>query len=97
MLKVHNKYCALYAAQHTNLDVLPFEEIKMNSRQQWQWMENLQISEGSSINIDHQVWVPTVLQNIGKFLYHIIMHDLKIDVNVMRNSKHKYDISIFLF
>lgn len=90
MLKVHNKYCEHYSEDHGKLDALPSKPINLNSRQKWQWMENSEIAEGSSTIMDHQEWVPTVLQNIGKFLYHIVMHDLKIDVNVLRpNSKHK--------
>lgn len=89
VLEVHNKYCELYAGDHTELAVLPKDTIDVNTRQKWQWIENSLIFSGSSIKLDHQDWVPTILQNIGKFLYHIIMHDLKIDVNSMKTNKPK--------
>lgn len=71
------------------LDVLPKQERKINSRQHWQLIEHSLKGKGSSSVLDHQKWVPTIMVNIGKFLYHIVMHDLKINVNAMRaNSKH---------
>ncbi|KAK5641981.1 hypothetical protein RI129_010528 [Pyrocoelia pectoralis] len=90
IVKVHGKYCDRYANLHANLDTFPKEKNFYNTRQIWQWIDHLNKSEGASVLIDQNPWIPTVLQNIGKFLYHIIMHDLKIDVNVMRlNCKHK--------
>lgn len=91
MRHLHIKFCEYYTANHPELGVLPESEVRINSRQTWQLLEHSLKGEGSSINLDHQEWVPTALQNIGKFLYHIVMHDLKINVNCMRpNMKHKY-------
>jgi len=90
VMKVHGEYCDQYANSRSQLEVLPTDIDYLNTRQHWQWVEHLHKADGATITTDHQSWVPTVLQNIGKFLYHIVMHDLKIDVNVMRtNSKHK--------
>ncbi|KAF5270657.1 hypothetical protein FQA39_LY01395 [Lamprigera yunnana] len=90
MIKVHTEYCKHYSLFHKQLDVLPISNIKKNPRQIWQWIEHLNRERDGTTLLDHQPWIPSVLQNIGKFLYHIIMHDLKIDVNIMQpNSKHK--------
>lgn len=90
MREVHLNFCEHYAENHGELGVLPDKEIKINPRQTWQLLEHSLKGEGSSINLDHQEWVPTALQNIGKFLYHIVMHDFKVNVNSMHsNLKHK--------
>ncbi|KAF2883356.1 hypothetical protein ILUMI_22858 [Ignelater luminosus] len=90
IMKIHGEYCEHYANSHHELDVFPTDIDHLNTRQYWQWTEYQYKSEGATILTDHQAWVPSVLQNIGKFLYHIVMHDLKVDVNAMRNnSKHK--------
>ncbi|KAB0793054.1 hypothetical protein PPYR_12674 [Photinus pyralis] len=87
IVNVHGKYCEYYANLHGHSDS---EVNYYNSRQLWQWIDCLNRSEGASVMIAHRPWTPTVLQNIGKFLYHIIMHDLTINVNVMRlSNKHK--------
>jgi DNA-directed RNA polymerase len=43
------------------------------------------------------VWPNGVLTSLGRFLYGIIMRDVKIDVNIMKpNAKTKYaDCSVF--
>lgn len=90
MREVHLKFCDHYTMNHGELGVLPEKEIKINPRQTWQLLEHSLKGDGSSINLDHHEWVPTALQNIGKFLYHIVMHDLKVNVNCMHpNLKHK--------
>jgi DNA-directed RNA polymerase len=39
-------------------------------------------------NVSEKSWPPAVLIGVGKFLYNIIMRDIKIDVNVAKvNSK----------
>lgn len=62
----------------------------------WQWAEYSFVNKGSTLAMDHQDWVPTTLTFIGKFLYHIVMHDLKIDVNALRsNQTHKNYLPAF--
>ncbi|CAH1964297.1 unnamed protein product [Acanthoscelides obtectus] len=89
IIDIHTKYCQQYAALHSKLDVSPDKECLINSRQIWQWAEHNLKDHGATLKMDHQEWVPTTLQFIGKFLYHIIMHDLKVDVNSLRKSQHK--------
>jgi DNA-directed RNA polymerase len=39
-------------------------------------------------NMEEKSWPPAVLSGVGKFLYNIIMRDIKIDVNIAKvNSK----------
>jgi DNA-directed RNA polymerase len=93
---IHTKYCEEYAHQHAQLDVLPTKTEYLNPRQQWQWIEYSVKSTGATLSMDHRPWTPTTLQTIGKFLYRIVMHDLKVDVNAMRtNSKHKNYLPAF--
>lgn len=92
VMEIHKDYCDQYSHMHPNLSVQPDVSniSNYNPRQRWQWIEHQHIGEGATLKSDHQDWVPSVLINIGKFMYHIIMHDLKIDVNAMRlNNKHK--------
>ncbi|CAH0564781.1 unnamed protein product [Brassicogethes aeneus] len=90
IVKIHSKYCTEYACEHPEMSVLPEEDVLLNPRQRWQWAEQGVRDTGATLDMDHQEWVPTILQTIGKFLYHIIMHDLKVDVNAIRlNSKTK--------
>lgn len=92
---IHTTYCKEYAALHPKLDVLPKGEVKTNTRQVWQTLEYNLKNTGSTLDMDHQEWVPTTLKFVGKFLYHIVMHDLKIDVNSMKNVPNKNFIPAF--
>ncbi|KAG5895035.1 hypothetical protein JTB14_014773 [Gonioctena quinquepunctata] len=94
--EIHNTYCSDYAASHEILDVSPHKNVNVNSRQIWQWIEHSKLNRGATLTMDHQEWVPTTLQFIGKFLYHIVMYDLKVDVNALRNNtKHKNYLPAF--
>lgn len=90
MASIHSKYCEDYANQHEILDVLPNDIQYLNPRQQWQWIEYSLKHTGATLSMDHRGWSPSTLQAIGKFLYKIVMHDLKVNVNAMKtNIKHK--------
>ncbi|XP_075209768.1 mitochondrial RNA polymerase [Lycorma delicatula] len=54
-----------------------------NARQEWQQLVYSN-QEGPAINSEEKVWPTIVLVEIGKFLYNIILRDIKIDVNVLR-------------
>ncbi|KAL1494494.1 hypothetical protein ABEB36_010085 [Hypothenemus hampei] len=95
-LSIHKKFCENYAVAHTELDCVPDQEQHMNLRSQWQFIEHEQCQNSVTLSMGHQPWVPVTLTAIGKFLYHIIMHDLKIDVNSLRSkSKHKNFLPAF--
>lgn len=93
--QIHTSYCREYSALHPELDVLPSSELKINTRQLWQKIEHNLKKSGSTLTMDHQEWVPTILKFIGKFLYHIVMHDLKVDVNSMKNLPNRNFIPAF--
>ncbi|XP_056629610.1 DNA-directed RNA polymerase, mitochondrial [Diorhabda sublineata] len=92
---IHKTYCNHYSKTHKPLNVLPVEEVTVNSRQTWQWIDHSLKRQGATLETNHQEWVPTILTFIGKFLYHIVMYDLKVDVNVLKNSKHKNYLPAF--
>uniref|UniRef100_A0AAR5Q1A0 DNA-directed RNA polymerase n=1 Tax=Dendroctonus ponderosae TaxID=77166 RepID=A0AAR5Q1A0_DENPD len=95
-LAIHKKYCYNYAASHVELDEVPHKEVRSNPRIQWQVLAHEECKNSVTLDMGHQPWVPSSLLAIGKFLYHIIMHDLKIDVNCLRsNSAHKNFLPAF--
>lgn len=93
--KVHMAYCDQYASIHPPLDVFPSNDLNVNMRQIWQKEETNLKSDGATLSMDHQEWVPSTFKFIGKFLYHIVMHDLKIDVNSMSSAHNKNFIPAF--
>lgn len=93
--QIHTFYCQQYASLHPQLDILPPGELELNTRQIWQKLEHSVQGNGATIAMTDQEWVPTVLKFIGKFLYHIVMHDLKVNVNSMKNMSNKNFIPAF--
>ncbi|CAG9817637.1 unnamed protein product [Phaedon cochleariae] len=93
---IHTAYCAAYVANRKTHDALPTEQVPVNPRQAWQWLEYEKLPHGATLQMDHQPWLPTTLQFVGKFLYHIVMYDLKVNVNAMRsNNKHVNHLPAF--
>lgn len=67
-----------------------------NSRQCWQRIVHQTRSSGASMNIKDRIWPPAVTVGIGRFLYQILMRDVKIDVNIIRpSSKNENAIPAF--
>lgn len=67
-----------------------------NSRQCWQRLVFHAESEGPSMDIVDQQWPIAVVTGIGRFLYQILMRDVKIDGNAIRtNSKTKNILPAF--
>jgi DNA-directed RNA polymerase, mitochondrial len=59
-----------------------------NSRQCWQRLVYHSLHDGPSIDSGDIGWTSAALMGVGKFLYNILMRDIKIDTNVLRlNSK----------
>ncbi|XP_045500469.1 DNA-directed RNA polymerase, mitochondrial isoform X2 [Colias croceus] len=76
---VYEKYCKWYLERHPLDDTgRPY-----NSRQAWQLLVH-QNREGASLDIEETPWSTEIRQNIGKFLYNIIINDVKIDVNLFK-------------
>ncbi|BES94363.1 Probable Hypothetical protein polymerase III subunit RPC6 [Nesidiocoris tenuis] len=70
-------------------------QMACNGRQQWQILKH-QMRNGPSIDKEIASWPPYVLSGIGRFLYKIILRDIKIDVNIMRpNSSSKHYLPAF--
>ena len=57
-----------------------------NSRQMWQRLVHEQRHSGPSMDIKDVAWPPNVLTGVGRFLYNILMRDVKIDAHIMRQK-----------
>ncbi len=77
--QIYGQYCEIMAKGNTS----------DNSRQCWQRLVHLNKNDGPSMDYSEKVWPTAALMGVGKFLYQILMRDLKIDVNVVRTSKNK--------
>lgn len=60
-----------------------------NSRQIWQRLVHKHRSMGPSLDINETKWPTNVLAAIGRFLYNILIRDIKIDAFIMRRRSHK--------
>lgn len=60
-----------------------------NSRQLWQRLVHQNRRCGASMDIVDHAWPARILLDVGRFLYQIMMRDVKIDVNVMRTNSTK--------
>ncbi|XP_066139814.1 DNA-directed RNA polymerase, mitochondrial [Euwallacea fornicatus] len=86
-MEIHKKYCENYATSFTNLEHVPHSENFSHPRIQWQLLQNEQCKDGATLDMAHQPWPLGTLISLGRFLYHIIIHDLKVDVNAMRRDR----------
>ncbi|XP_050677146.1 DNA-directed RNA polymerase, mitochondrial [Leptidea sinapis] len=77
--QIYGKYCEWYLTR-SSLDGTPRP---YNSRQTWQLLLH-QNREGASLDVEEMPWSMEMRQNIGKFLYNIIINDVKIDVNMFK-------------
>lgn len=57
----------------------------INGRQKWKTVSH-KYQKGPSLELECAPWPSNVLIGIGKFLYNIIMRDMKIDVNILRKN-----------
>ncbi|VVC37456.1 DNA-directed RNA polymerase, N-terminal,Pentatricopeptide repeat,DNA-directed RNA [Cinara cedri] len=85
---VYSDYCSWYInSEHSD---------SQNTRQQWQKLVHKYKSIGADIEIEDKQWSSTILNSIGKFLYNIIIKDIKIDVNIMKdNNKEEHLLPAF--
>lgn len=60
-----------------------------NSRQMWQRLVHYNRKCGASMDIVDNTWPLQILVNLGRFLYQILIRDVKIDVNIMRSNSEK--------
>lgn len=59
-----------------------------NSRQSWQRLVHKSNSSGPSVNFHPQSWNLPVKLAVGRFLYSIIIRDLKLDLQYLRTGKY---------
>lgn len=77
-VEIYDEYCNIISEQNSS----------DNSRQCWQRLVHHSRCNGPSLDINDAAWPKSALNGIGRFLYQILMRDVKIDVNAVRtNSK----------
>lgn len=79
--EIYGDYCDVLAAGNSS----------DNTRQIWQRLVYQKQKEagGPSMNFRDTFWPLSAQVGVGKFLYNILMRDLKIDVNCLRITKNK--------
>ncbi|CAO1371112.1 unnamed protein product [Diamesa hyperborea] len=77
--EIYGNYC----------DVLAHCNGSDNPRQLWQRLVYQKSNEGPSMDYSEKSWPGAAQIGVGRFLYNILMRDLKIDVNVIRITKQK--------
>lgn len=83
--KVYEEYC----------DLLLSDDKTDNPRQIWQRLDYHHLQNGPSLNIADQNWSYSVVSAIGKFLYNILLKDLKIDLNLYHQSDKMNPVPVF--
>lgn len=77
---IYSSYCELWDSGRTN----------DNTRQMWQRLVHEQRHTGPSMDLPEVPWPTNVQCGVGRFLYNILMRDIKIDAHIMRQkSKSK--------
>ncbi|KAI8439642.1 hypothetical protein MSG28_013355 [Choristoneura fumiferana] len=75
--QIYDQYCEWY------LDRSSLGDVPLNSRQAWQLLVHRN-REGASLDMEETPWPMEMRQSVGKFLYNIIINDVKIDVNMFK-------------
>ncbi|KAI5638464.1 DNA-directed RNA polymerase, mitochondrial [Phthorimaea operculella] len=78
--RIYEKYCEWYIGRQAL-----GENVPLNGRQAWQLLLH-KCREGASLDMEEARWPMEMRQNIGKFLYNIIINDVKIDVNMFKSK-----------
>lgn len=76
-MDVYNEYCG-QLCNGRNGD---------NARQRWQRLTYHNRECGPSLNITDRVWPIAIQNGIGRFMYQILIRDIKIDVNAVKTGK----------
>ncbi|XP_054268813.1 DNA-directed RNA polymerase, mitochondrial-like isoform X1 [Macrosteles quadrilineatus] len=66
----------------------------LNGRQEWLQLVH-EHQKGPTISIGNGFWPNTALLGIGKFLYNIIVGDVKIDVNILNKNNKEHKLPAF--
>ncbi|XP_046417575.1 DNA-directed RNA polymerase, mitochondrial isoform X1 [Neodiprion fabricii] len=76
IFRIYGKYCDRYLNGYNG----------MNTRSIWQNLLHEEIHSGPTTDIQITEWPSTVFGSLGRFLYDIILRDIKIDVNCIKNK-----------
>lgn len=98
--KVHTKYLVEQKKKNSVLEkigdiysgyvgFLESGKTSDNPRQLWQRLVHESRASGPSMDINEPAWPNNVLLGVGRFLYNIIMRDIKIDSNILKTNKSK--------
>ncbi|XP_013189813.2 DNA-directed RNA polymerase, mitochondrial isoform X1 [Amyelois transitella] len=79
MKQLYAKYSEWYITRNPVDD----KGVPYNCRQAWQVLAHT-YRDGASIDMEEAPWPLEMKQNVGKFLYNIIINDVKIDVNMFK-------------
>ncbi|EDW87211.1 DNA-directed RNA polymerase, mitochondrial [Drosophila yakuba] len=74
--EIYSSYCELWDSGMS----------QDNSRQAWQRLVHEQRESGPSMDLPEVPWPSNVLTGVGRFLYNILMRDIKIDAHIMRQK-----------
>lgn len=77
--EIYGNYCDILAAGNSS----------DNPRQCWQRLVHQKNHEGPSMNFNVTSWPVAAQVSVGRFLYNILMRDLKVDTQTMRMGKTK--------
>lgn len=81
MEDIYEKYCKWYVSR----DSVDGTNLPYNGRQAWQSLIHRN-RDGPCLDLEETPWPMEMRQNIGKFLYNIIINDVKIDVNMFKKK-----------
>uniref|UniRef100_A0A7G3AR83 DNA-directed RNA polymerase n=1 Tax=Lutzomyia longipalpis TaxID=7200 RepID=A0A7G3AR83_LUTLO len=73
------------------------EQLADNHRQLWQRLTYGVCNEGPSMDYINQPWSMNITTAIGRFLYNILMRDVKIDLNATRMNAKNQNLSPAFF
>ncbi|XP_011193541.1 DNA-directed RNA polymerase, mitochondrial isoform X1 [Zeugodacus cucurbitae] len=74
--EIYSCYCDLWHEASTN----------DNARQMWQRLVHNHRDSGPSMDVKYVSWPTNVQSGIGRFLYNILIRDIKIDAHIMRQK-----------
>ncbi|XP_005175249.2 DNA-directed RNA polymerase, mitochondrial [Musca domestica] len=74
---IYSSYCDIWDHANSN----------DNTRQMWQRLVHKERATGPSMDIREVAWPTNVLTGVGRFLYNILMRDIKIDSFCMRQNQ----------
>lgn len=79
---IYNDYCEIWKLNQKD---------QGNSRQIWQRLVHKHRTMGPSMDISEIKWPSNVQAAVGRFLYNILIRDIKIDAFIMRKNNKQTD------